>query len=206
MIDFQKAYHRMWDHYNSIVPFSQEEFDMVVKRGELRTVRKGDLVYKQGRIPAYGAYIYHGALRQFHTDSKTGVETTVGFEFEGSCIGDLRSIFYQEPTCTSLQALEDTVLGTLSKEHYPYLVDHCKPFAKMMLLSMEQRYNAIVGETVRNRTEEAEEAYLKMLTDFPQILPRVPQHYIASYLGIKPQSLSRIRKNISKSQAQKQVA
>jgi CRP-like cAMP-binding protein len=196
MIDIQEARLRVWKHYNKIITFSREDFAMVIDRSELLTLRKGDYVYKQGKIPAYGGYVYRGALRHFHTHPYSGNETTVGFQFEDACIGDLRSIFYNEPTSTSLQALEDTVLAILKKEHYLYLVDHCRPFAKMMLLAMEQRYNTLLGETIKNRNEEAEEKYLKLLQDLPQVLRRVPQHYIASYLGIRPQSLSRIRKNI----------
>lgn len=197
MIDFHEARQRIWAHYNMIVTFSRAEIDMVMDRSEVRTLRKGEFVYKQGRIPPYGGYVYHGALRRFHTDPQTKNETTVGFEFEDTCVGDLRSIFYNESTHTSLQALEYTVLGTLKKEHYLYLVDHCKPFAKLMLLAMENRYNTLLADTIKSRNEEAEEKYLKMVQDFPHVLQRVPQRYIASYLGIKPQSLSRIRRNIS---------
>ncbi len=197
MIDYSTAYKRLWEHYNRIVPFSKEEFDMIMNAGDVRMLRKGELVYKQGRVPTYGGYVYQGALRHFHTDPHTKVETTVGFEFEDSCIGDLRSIFYNEPTTTSLQAVEDTILGTLEKKHYLYLVDHCRPFAKMMLLAMEHRYDSLVRDSIRNRNQEADQAYLTMLKNYPQILRRVPQHYIASYLGIKPQSLSRIRRQIA---------
>lgn len=196
MIDLQEAYNRVWDHYNRIVPFTKAEFDMVMDLGELHVLKKGEFVYRQGRIPAYGGYVFKGSLRHFHTDPLTGKETTVGFEFEDSCLGDLRSIFYNEPTTTSLQAMEETILGRLRKEHYLYLMDHCKPFGKMMLLAMEQRYKMLIEESINSRNVEAEDAYLKMLVDYPQIVQRVPQHYIASYLGIKPQSLSRIRKNI----------
>lgn len=206
MIDVKEAYQRVWEHYNRIVTFSKDEFEMVTALSEIRLLKKGDFVYKQGRIPCYGGYVYRGALRHFHTDPQTRIETTVGFEFEDSCIGDLRSIFYHEPAPTSLQTLEDTVLGTLKKEHYLYLVDHCRPFARMMLLAMEHRYNAIIADTVRTRTEEAETTYLKMVSDYPEVLQRVPQRHIASYLGVKPQSLSRIRKNIATAERSRQVA
>lgn len=66
-----------------------------------------------------------------------------------------------------------------------------------MLLSIGKRYGTLLGETIESRNQEAEEKYLKMLSHLPAVLQRVPQRYIASYLGIKPQSLSRIRKNIS---------
>ena len=197
MIDPSEARQRLWAHYNKIVTFPEEEFQMVMDRSEILFLEKGEFVYKQNRVPVYGGYVFSGALRQFHVDPYTGLETTLGFEFEDSCIGDLRSIFYNEPTRTSLQTLEPTVLGTLKKEHYLYLVDHCRPFAKMMLLAMEHRYNMLIADTIKDRNEEAEAKYLKLLAHFPHVLQRVPQRHIASYLGIKPQSLSRIRKNIS---------
>jgi CRP-like cAMP-binding protein len=196
MLDLQDAYKRMWDHHNKVVTFSKEEFEMMVGLGDVHALKKGEFIYRQGRIPAYGGYVFRGALRHFHTDPDSGLETTVGFEFEDSCFGDLRSIFYNEPASTSLQALEETIVGRLKKEHYLHLFETCRPFAKLMLLSLEGRYNSLISESVKNRNEEAEESYLKMLSDFPQILQRVPQRYIASYLGIRPQSLSRIRKNI----------
>ena len=170
---------------------------MMMNLGDICILKKGEFVYKQGKVPRYGGYVFEVALRHFYTDPDSGKETTVGFEFEDSCLGDLRSIVYHEPATTSLQAMEETIVGKLNKEHYPYLVDHCRPFAKMMLLSLEQRYNSLMNESIKTRNDDAEEAYLKMLEDFPHILQRVPQRYIASYLGIKPQSLSRIRKNIS---------
>ena len=66
-----------------------------------------------------------------------------------------------------------------------------------MILAMEKRFHELISETIQSRTEEAEFRYLKLMTIYPQLLQRVPQHYIASYLGIKPQSLSRIRKNLT---------
>lgn len=66
-----------------------------------------------------------------------------------------------------------------------------------MMLSMEKRFNDMVSESIHARNEEAEARYLKMIETYPQILQKVPQHYVASYLGIKPQSLSRIRKKIT---------
>ena len=196
MTSFNEAYHRVWEHFNEIVPFSKEEFDMVANLSEPQRLKKGDLVYKQDNIPSYGGFILEGVMRHFHANKDNREDTTVSFEFENSCFGDLRSIFYQEPAITSLQALEDTLILKLEKEKYLHLFDNCKPFSKLMLLIMEDRYNELIYETIRRKNEQAEERYLKMLQIYPRILQRVPQRYVASYLGIKPQSLSRIRKNI----------
>ena len=170
---------------------------MVANLSQAYQLKKGELVYQQGSIPLYGGYVFTGSMRHFHAPKNERKETTVGFEFEDSCFGDLRSIFYNEPTVTSLQAMEDTIIGRLNKEHYLYLFENCKPFAKLMMLSMEKRFNDLMTETIQARNDDAEVRYLKMLEAYPHILQRVSQRYIASYLGVEPQSLSRIRKNIT---------
>jgi CRP-like cAMP-binding protein len=205
-MDYERAHQRVWNHFNQVTPFSREEFQQVARLGTLHTLKKGELVCKQGGIPTYGGFILEGGLRHFHTHPQSHHETTVSFAFEDYCFGDLRSIFYHEPAATSMQALEDTLITRLDKKHYVQLFDECKPFARMMMLSMEQRYQLLVYDTINTKTEEAEDRYLKMLETYPHILQRVPQHYIASYLGIKPQSLSRIRKNIRYAPLQNRAA
>ena len=196
MTDYMETYPRIWKHFNQIVPFSKEEFELIADLSYPRVFKKGEVLYKQGSIPAYGGFILQGSLRYFYTHPSDRKEITTEFQFEDACFGDLRSIFYNEPARTSLQAMEESVVGCLDKSNYLYLFDHCKPFAKLMMLSMESRYNQLVSETVERIDREAEDRYLNMLSLHPQILQRVSQRHIASYLGIKPQSLSRIRKNI----------
>jgi len=196
MVDNELVNSKIWSHFNQITPFSREEFEKLAALTTFQTLKKGDILYKQGSIPAYGGYIVQGALRNFYTPIMERREVTTSFQFEETCFGDLRSTFYNEPALTSLQAIEDTVIGRLDRLHYIHLFDTCKPFARVMMLSLESKYNELLGETIERIDREAEERYLKMLEQYPQILQRVSQRYIASYLGIKPQSLSRIRKNI----------
>lgn len=195
MHDYDSLCNKIWAHYNEMTPFPREEFNKVASLATLVTVKKGDWIYKQGTLPKYGGYIISGALRYVYTDHHRR-EVTTGFQFEETCFGDLRSIFYNENAMTSLQAIEDTKLLRLDKCHYLQLFDECKPFAKVMILSLESRYNEMLSDTIDRIDREAEDRYLKMLTLYPKILQRVTQRHIASYLGIKPQSLSRIRKNI----------
>ena len=196
MEDLELIYKKVWDHYNQITNFTKAEFDQIVELSTIVTLKKGELVFKQGTIPKYGGYIIRGAVRYFHTDNDRR-EITTGFQFEDDCFGDMRSILFNEPASLSLQAIEETTIGRLDKSHYLHLFDHCKPFAKVMLLALEKNYNQLVGETIQRIDREAQERYVKMMSQYPHILQRVPQRHIASYLGIKPQSLSRIRKSIT---------
>ena len=62
MIDQEFTYNKIWSHFNQITPFSKVEFDQVVALTTFETLKKGDLVYKQGSIPTYGGYIIQGGL------------------------------------------------------------------------------------------------------------------------------------------------
>jgi CRP-like cAMP-binding protein len=197
MINEKEAYDRAWSHYCAMTPFPKADFDLVFSCSRFSVVRKHEYVFKQGTVPLFGGYVFEGSLRQFVTDKRTREETILGFNFEDSCFGDVRGIFFNEPSRTSLQAIEDTLVGRLDKEDYLYLFDNCKSFARLMMLAQERRNTELVMESIESRNVEAEDRYLKMLTMYPQILQRVSQRDIASYLGIKPQSLSRIRKNIT---------
>lgn len=196
MMDYEKAYQKIWEHFNKITPFTRNEFEMVTQHAQVTTLKKGVIIYKQGSIPTYGGFVIKGSLRYFYTPKLERREITTGFQFEDTCFGDLRSIFYNEPAMNALQTMEETIIGRLDKIHYLQLFDTCKPFAKVMMLSLEQRYNELMGETIERIDREAEQRYLKMVESYPQILQRASQRHIASYLGIQPQSLSRIRKSI----------
>jgi CRP-like cAMP-binding protein len=201
MLDRELINQRVWTHFNQITPFNKEEFDQIANLATFTILKKGELVYKQGTIPKYGGFIVQGALRYFYTDQHRR-EITTGFQFDNTCFGDLRTIFYNETARTSLQAIEDTIIAKLDKCHYLQLFDECRPFARVMVLSLESRYNDLIGDTIERIDWEAEQRYLKMLDLYPHILQRVSQRHIASYLGIRPQSLSRIRKNIMERDAQ----
>src|SRR5687767_14310574 len=103
MMNYEEAYLRAWHHHNQVTPFTKEEFDFMSSFTQLYQLKKGEMIYKQGSIPRYGGYIFEGSMRHFHTFKNEKKETTIGFEFEDSCFGDLRSIFYNEPAVASLQ-------------------------------------------------------------------------------------------------------
>jgi CRP-like cAMP-binding protein len=196
MTTTNEAYHQLWEYFNRIVPFTREEFNQITDFAKPYRLKKGEIVYEQGNIPSYGGFILEGSMRNFYKTDDEQDDITVGFKFEKSCFADVRSIFYHEPAITSLETLEDALIIRLERPNYLHLFDSCNAFAKLMLLLMEHRYNELINETIKRKNEQAEERYLKMLKEYPGILQRVPQRYVASYLGIKPQSLSRIRKNI----------
>ena len=139
-------------------------------------------------------FIEKGVIRYFHTQN--GEEVTGQFFFEGGWYTDLESFLSNSYSRQTAQAIESSSLLYISKSDLGKLYIEVPKFERFGRLMAEQ---AVIG--LRNKTDlltllNAKDRYLDLLKDRPKVMERIPQHYIASYLGIKPQSLSRIRRNL----------
>ena len=139
-------------------------------------------------------FIESGIIRYYQMDD--GKEVTGGFFFKGEWYADLFSFFSNSDTKQTAQALEDSTLLFISKQDLDKLYKEIPKTERFGRIIAEQ---TLVG--LRNKMDDhtllnAKERYLNLIKRNPIIIKKIPQHYIASYLGIKPQSLSRIRKNL----------
>jgi len=112
-------------------------------------------------------------------------------------IGDLQSFFLKSPSAFNLQALEECTLLVCTKTEFETAMQVVPKLEEFYKQKTQIAYTT-TQKSIFERSETAEERYLKLLEASPEIVRRVPQHYLASFLGIKPQSLSRIRKKILK--------
>ncbi len=154
--------------------------------------KKKDLLVS-GQVCDYLYFINKGCLRSFYIDSK-GIEHIYQIRMDNSWISDLKSFFSQNPSKYNIEALEDSYLLRIPHERFEQLLIEIPRleryfrilFQKAYINSLE-RLNATMWETAMDR-------YNEMLKENPEIFQRVPLVYIASYLGITPESLSRIRR------------
>lgn len=102
-----------------------------------------------------------------------------------------------QPTLNNLQALSDAELLLLPREGFEDMCARCPSWEKFYRLATQKAYAAIQDRYIQFQAMSAEEKYLWLVKKSPTLFQRVPQHYIASYLGIQPQSLSRIRKKLA---------
>jgi CRP-like cAMP-binding protein len=189
-------YEQLRQHINKVVSISTTEFDVLTSFFHPMHLKKKEHLYVQNEICRYIAFVNKGCLRSYHVDRK-GDDQIIYFAVEDWWVADLQSFFLQIPSAFNLQALEDCELLVSSKAEFERAFEAVPPFEKFYRIKTQAAYSS-AQKTVVGKTETAEDRYLKLLKTAPSILDRVPQHYIAAYLGIKPQSLSRIRKKISK--------
>ncbi|MEO8151257.1 MAG: Crp/Fnr family transcriptional regulator [Bacteroidia bacterium] len=184
-------------HFAETDLFSGEDFEKLISYFTVTTLKKKEFFNKQGELCRHLAFVNSGCLRAFHTDDK-GDEFTMYFAFLNWWVGDKTSFYSGTPSRFSVQALEDSEIFYADKTNWEKALDEIPAFEKWYRIKTRKSYEATQQKIIDTQTESAEQKYLKLLKNAPDIVQRIPQHYIASYLGIKPQSLSRIRKNIFK--------
>jgi CRP-like cAMP-binding protein len=185
----------LWKHISKLARISDEEFERLAEYFSIRTFRKKDYFTRQGEVCRHLAFVNSGCFRAFNID-KNGNEFTIYFSFEDGWIGDKTSFYANSPTLISIQALEPGEVLSIGQKDFETALEKIPSFEKWYRIRSLKSYQAIQQKLITIHAETAEERYLKLLEKQPELVNRIPQHYIASYLGIKPQSLSRIRKNI----------
>jgi CRP-like cAMP-binding protein len=123
-------------------------------------------------------------------------EVILNFSLEDYWIGDLESFIFQKPTDFYIQALEDCELLLLSRENFFRASKEIPNFKKFHDDKVQRNHYSVLKRLSSAKSATPEEKYIDLMKKQPQIFQRIPLHYIASYLGIEPESLSRIRKRI----------
>jgi CRP/FNR family transcriptional regulator, anaerobic regulatory protein len=158
--------------------------------------KKNEILLHQGDRCKRIIYILNGCAKVFNLDEQLK-ETIVYFGFEGWWMGDVESFFNDVPSQVSVQALEPMETCYIRREDFFMLAERFPRFREGYMTSIRNNVGALMKRMVEERTIPVEERYKKMLETQPHIIQRIPQGQIALFLGIEPQSLSRIRKRMS---------
>lgn len=177
------------------VTFNELQWQAFTKHLEYKVVKKKDHFAVKDKICSEIGFILKGSVRYYHV--KDGAEITGYFSFENEFVSSYKSYLTQQPSITYIQALEETELILISQKNMQLMLND-----PLLAYTME-RFGRLVAEhyicCYEDRItsfiiQSPEERYLKMMENERSILQRVPQHYIANFLGITPVSLSRIRR------------
>ncbi len=183
----------LFDYIEQYVTLSQEEKDAMTALDIFRSVKKGDILVKEGDVSREEYFVLKGCLRTFYVID--GEEKTTAFytELEGVSPS---SVHTGEPSDYYIAAVEDSIITVSDPDIDDDMMARFPKFEKMCRIISEE---LLVKEKIdfdKFKTSSPEQRYLNLLQIRPDLLRRVPQHQLASYLGITPQSLSRLRARI----------
>ena len=177
-----------------LYPFSDEQWQVLEQKHTLRFFKKGEYLIKDGRICEAVSFICQGIfISYFKADTKKRVR---GFFTEGNYISDYRSFLTQQPATTIVQAAEDCEVLQISHKQLEECYRLDKAYEKWGRKMAEQSYVTMFDRIQSLTLLTFKERYLQLQQQNQAILQRVPQYIIASYLGITPEALSRLRKKM----------
>jgi CRP-like cAMP-binding protein len=167
------------------------EFDPQLKE---REVSKGEYLFCEGSICQFVGFIVKGCFRVFFL--KEGKEITFDFFCENRFIVDYESYFRKQPTLFYFQAVEPSTLLILNDTCIEMLFEKPPNGQRLQRIILEAVFFRFRDQLLSLYTDKPEERYLNLLQSQPELVQRVPQYYLASYLGIEPESLSRLKRRI----------
>ena len=173
----------------NLSPRELEYFNSIL---EYKVIPKRTMLLRAGNICNFEAYVIKGCIREYYIDGH-GAEVTLQFAVEDWWVSDINSFQDQNVSNMYIETLEDCELLMLSRQSKEELLAEVPKLERMFRLMIQRHLSAVQNRLFKTITHTAIEKYLEFLNRYPAIPQRVPQHYIASYLGISPEFLSKLR-------------
>ncbi|SHJ89383.1 Crp/Fnr family transcriptional regulator [Epilithonimonas mollis] len=190
-------YQNFRNHLSKILGVPVESLEFCSPYYEVKHAKKNEIILREGEISDSTFFVEKGLLRMYSID-KAGKEHVIQFAPENWIISDTTSQLLNEKSRFYIEAIEESIIvvtregffENLSKV-YPAVAEKNQKLMFNHIKNLQNRVNALISTT-------AEERYLEFLKKYPNLMLRVPQWMVASYLGITPESLSRVRKELAK--------
>ncbi len=180
---------------SAVITISDESFDQLKNAFSPKKLRKRQYLLQEGDVCKYQAFVEKGLLRSYTVDEKGG-EHILQFASEGWWVADLSSYLAEEPSFLNIEALEDAELLLISKAEWEEAMKKIPGLEHYFRIILQNHLIATQKRLLQSLAETAEEKYNRFLNTYPECVQRMPQHMIASYLGVTRETLSRVRKQL----------
>ncbi len=188
--------HKLIETIKLYIPVTQQEIRQLQASVDKRTYKKNETIFAEGKISDEIYFVTKGCVRLFY--NVDGNDKTAFFYTEGKFICAGESYTYNIPAIENYQAVEQTELLIFTKSKIETLLKEVPKFEVIARIATENELITCQQVIASFVTKSAEERYIDLLATQGELFQRVPQQYIASFLGVSPETLSRIKTRIFK--------
>lgn len=189
-------YELILKNVSRFIELTPEEVRFFAALFKSKTVRKKQYLLQEGSVCRYEYFVNRGCLRTFFVDNK-GLEHNVQFSVEDWWTGDMYSFLTQKPGRFNIVAVEDSDLLYIDYPSLEELYKKVPKFEKFFRLLLQNAFIALQERVLSGMSETAEERYINFRKKYASMDNRIPQNQVASFLGITPESLSRVRRQLT---------
>ena len=179
------------------IKLSGEEIEFFTQKLNFRKIRRRQYILQEGDICRHYTFVNSGCLRLYHVDA-LGAEHILQFAVDDWWVADIGSFHDELPSKLFIDALEPSEIFQIEKKDLIQAYVTHPLFDRVFRVLVERAFIALQKRVLQNIGSTAEEKYLTFIETYPQLASRLPQTQIASYIGITPEFLSKIRKNLSR--------
>jgi CRP-like cAMP-binding protein len=178
--------------FKKYLPLNGEEAKLLAERVTQRQIKRRQMILQEGFVCKHYTFVEKGCFKMYGVDEK-GNEHNISFAAENDWIADLGSFYSEKPSKLFIEAIEPSVVLQIEKQDLLFLFVNVPKFDRNFRVIIEEKFIELQNRLLQNFSSNAKDRYADFLVQYPQLALRLPNTQIASYLGITPEFLSKIR-------------
>lgn len=188
-------YHQLYNYFHQFLPLNAEEQAVIGERTSFKKVKRRHYILQEGDQCKHLNFVVEGCFKMYHVDKK-GTAHNIQFAAENDWITDLGSFHGEHPSKMYIEAMEPSAVIQFSRRDLIFLYEHYPKFDRNFRVMIENAFVELQSRLLDTISSTALERYVNFLEKFPHLNNRLPNTQIASYLGITPEFLSKVRKDL----------
>lgn len=185
------------DYFQKYLPFNNEESELITSKVTLRNIKRKQMILQEGFICKHYFFVVEGCFKMYAVDEK-GNEHNLQFAAENDWIADIGSFHSEKLSKLFIEAIEPSVILQIEQQDLYFLYINIPKLNIIFKVIIEHKFIELQNRVLQNISSTGQQRYLNFLEQYPNLASRLPNTQIASYLGITPEFLSKIRKELSK--------
>lgn len=183
-------------HLTTYFDFNGEEIKLLDDKTTLRNIKRRQMLLQEGFPCNHYSFVVEGCFRMYAMD-QNGTEHNLQFAAENEWIADIGSFYSDKPSKLFIEAVEPSTIIQIEKQDLYFLFRAIPKLNRMFKMVVENKFVELQNRVLHNISSTAQQRYVNFIEQYPDLASRLPNTQIASYLGITPEFLSKIRRELA---------